>query len=397
MLYIYIFGHHLVPYKETKKNMPAAVEHSTRADDEQSITHIDSEMMLDDSYPRWSYRRRICQAIALIASTISACNALALWLLFNSAFGAAFDFTFCIMHLAAFYWINSEKYTASAYWTTLLAALQITAGSILFVGAGTGFHFYLLCMPAIVYLLLPNEPTWRKTGLVVLGFILFMMTELAHIPRYLVEISAVMEKSLYFINIIVTVGTNYFAIKFFTDDSTSAFQKQKELLLSDNLTGLSNRRFVVRYANKLLALCQRYQHPLSIIMLDVDHFKQVNDTYGHSAGDDALLLVADCLRDHLRSADIAARYGGEEFMVLLPETSQIAANNIAEQLRKALEKSSLLTDGSKISITASFGVSCCQPGDKCTVVELVKDADDALYQAKNAGRNQVVSSSRRRR
>lgn len=393
MLYIYVIGNALVPSKQTNEAKSSSTAIPQSAD--RALSNVDSQLAFDASHSRWTYHRRLCQTIAIVASAVSACNALALWLLFDSAFGAVFDLAFCVTHLLAFYWINNEKYTVSAYWTMLLTALQVSAGVVLFVGASTGFQFYLLCLPAVVYLLLPREANWRKTALVIVGFSMFVVAEQVHIAAYRVELSNTAERILYFLNVIFVITINYLAIKYFSDDSKSAYQEQKELVLSDSLTGLSNRRFVVRYANKLLALCERYHHPLSIIMLDIDNFKKVNDLHGHLAGDNALLLVADCLRDQLRSADIAARYGGEEFIILLPETGRSAANNIAEQLRQALEQSVLVIEGKKITITASFGVSHYPPGEACSVNELIKDADDALYRAKNAGKNQVVSSDSR--
>ncbi len=159
---------------------------------------------------------------------------------------------------------------------------------------------------------------------------------------------------------------------------------------TDALTGIANRReFGTRLAGEHTR-AQRYGKPYALMMLDIDRFKEVNDTYGHSAGDAMLKALADVIRKQLRDADIPARYGGEEFAMILPEISGGAAKQVAERMRRAVAATPFrLPDGREIGVTVSIGVSC-YPNCADTPQGVVEHADQALYVAKEAGRNRVV-------
>jgi diguanylate cyclase (GGDEF)-like protein len=167
-------------------------------------------------------------------------------------------------------------------------------------------------------------------------------------------------------------------------------QAALELLATrDELTGLSNRRHFLELASRAFDQALRYRRPLSAIMLDIDRFKDINDTFGHAAGDRILAQVGDRMRAVMRKVDILGRYGGDEFIIFLPETSQEGARRLAERLRAAL---ALQEDGegSQTEITASMGIACTY-GESAdlTLDELIRRADQALYQAKQSGRDRV--------
>ncbi|MCW8915093.1 MAG: sensor domain-containing diguanylate cyclase [Magnetovibrio sp.] len=163
----------------------------------------------------------------------------------------------------------------------------------------------------------------------------------------------------------------------------------EHLARTDTLTGLNNRRAFFEQARTIDELCKRYKHLYSIIMMDIDFFKKINDTHGHAAGDKALKVIADTLIRIIRTSDVAGRIGGEEFAIILPQTQADSAENLAERLRKGLESSTIDYDCGSLSLTASFGVAQ-YAGDTATIEEIVSHADDALYQAKHKGRNCVV-------
>ncbi len=163
----------------------------------------------------------------------------------------------------------------------------------------------------------------------------------------------------------------------------------RESSLSDAMTGLNNRRFLEEYVETLLAGVQRRKTGLSILMLDLDYFKMVNDTYGHDAGDAVLKALAKVLRQSVRSSDLVIRYGGEEFMIILQETVGDAADHVAETIRAAVERMEVVTGGTRLKKTISIGVADF-PSDSETFWQAVKFADVALYQAKERGRNRVV-------
>jgi diguanylate cyclase (GGDEF)-like protein len=161
----------------------------------------------------------------------------------------------------------------------------------------------------------------------------------------------------------------------------------------DGLTNLYNRRAFNDLLVQAVAREDRQNGRLSLILLDLDHFKKLNDTYGHPAGDEALRATARVLTQHLRKGDQAARYGGEEFVVILPGTDEEGALRLAERVRSALEKHRLVFEGARIAISASFGAALW-PGDGKEPEALLSAADRALYASKQAGRNRVTPASR---
>ncbi|QCO17007.1 diguanylate cyclase (plasmid) [Azospirillum brasilense] len=170
-------------------------------------------------------------------------------------------------------------------------------------------------------------------------------------------------------------------------------QRQLErLATTDSLTGALNRgRFMARAADEV-ARARRSGQPLSAIMLDIDHFKKVNDTYGHATGDEAIRTVVRVCRSMVRGADVLGRLGGEEFAILLPETPPQGAALLAERLRRALAETDVRIAngaGSSLSFTVSIGVSALRPAESSVAAVLAR-ADEALYRAKNGGRNRVV-------
>ncbi|HEX8979937.1 MAG TPA: GGDEF domain-containing protein [Parasulfuritortus sp.] len=160
------------------------------------------------------------------------------------------------------------------------------------------------------------------------------------------------------------------------------------LAMTDSLTLIPNRRALLMEVERSLA--QRTSLPMSLLMIDVDHFKRVNDTYGHLAGDDILRTVAELLARRLRRQDILGRYGGEEFCVLAPNTDEHGARKLAEDLREIVAGTTLTTDRHTLSVTVSIGYVLCHSGSEPSLNELISAADTALYAAKQAGRNRVA-------
>jgi diguanylate cyclase (GGDEF)-like protein len=157
----------------------------------------------------------------------------------------------------------------------------------------------------------------------------------------------------------------------------------------DFLTGVYNRRHFEALAGTEFARAHRYMRPLSVLMIDVDHFKDVNDRLGHAAGDIVLRDIAALCRANIRESDVLARVGGEEFAIMLPETTQSAAAQFAERLRAQIGRNGLSIFGEKVRVTVSIGVAGCAPNTPGTQ-DLLRRADQALYDAKNAGRNKVA-------
>ena len=157
---------------------------------------------------------------------------------------------------------------------------------------------------------------------------------------------------------------------------------------SDPLTSVPNRLGYEKRIAQEYARWQRYGSSLSLLLCDIDYFKRINDTYGHKAGDRALMAIAKTINQNLRETDFVARVGGEEFVVLLPETSLEAAKSVAEKLRKGVAACEFVYDGKPVPITMSGGVACFERGDG--VEDVYQRADKALYRAKQQGRNRFL-------
>ena len=165
-----------------------------------------------------------------------------------------------------------------------------------------------------------------------------------------------------------------------------------KLANTDALTDLANRRYTFNYAEDMLVQAKKEQQNFAIIIFDIDHFKQINDTYGHPAGDVALKGIAIIANEYVRNSDILGRIGGEEFLVILPNTSSNQAHEIAERIRKAIEEKDFTLGDTLVNISASFGISQLAQNQP-NFNQIFHEADIALYQAKNSGRNCISLAS----
>jgi diguanylate cyclase (GGDEF)-like protein len=160
----------------------------------------------------------------------------------------------------------------------------------------------------------------------------------------------------------------------------------------DGLTGLINNKYFHEVLETELSRAKRYKSSISLIFADIDHFKQVNDTYGHLAGNHVLKVVSQFFQGQIRTSDIVARYGGGEFGIILPETPIDGAVVAMERIRKKISELQIDYENKKLSITLSFGIVCFNPGQDVSIGELIKSADNALYEAKRSGRNKLCVS-----
>jgi two-component system cell cycle response regulator len=182
--------------------------------------------------------------------------------------------------------------------------------------------------------------------------------------------------------------------KRYNDRLRASVKQTIELAVTDPLTGLYNRRYLDNHLNVLFNRSMARGRPLSVLITDIDRFKQVNDTYGHDGGDEVLREFANRVRSTIRGADLACRYGGEEFVVVMPDTSPEIAATVAERLRAAIESAPFMLkhSGEALNVTASFGIAS-RIASVLTPDQLMKQADLALYEAKNTGRNRVVAAA----
>lgn len=179
------------------------------------------------------------------------------------------------------------------------------------------------------------------------------------------------------------------------EELTQQSRRLESLIFGDELTGIFNRRFLLTQLSALVSGARRHDRPLSIVMLDVDHFKDVNDRHGHAAGDLVLAAVATTMRDRLRAEDWVGRLGGEEFLALLPDDDAAGAATVAETLRASVEGMGVRVGEDVLRVTVSVGWATLE-GDEGPE-DLLRRADDALYEAKRAGRNVARGAATLRR
>jgi diguanylate cyclase (GGDEF)-like protein len=192
---------------------------------------------------------------------------------------------------------------------------------------------------------------------------------------------------------ILLAGVIYYFIGRLMRKINEAQQKLMEMATIDDLTKLYNRRYFFERFNQEIERAKRYQRPLSCVILDIDYFKNVNDTYGHLSGDQVLIDIAQILKNNCRQSDLAGRYGGEELIILLPETEATGAMIIAERIREMVEQHQTVDGkGEIIRVTVSMGVVSLT-GPELEEIDknerIVQYADDALLQAKKDGRNRI--------
>lgn len=192
----------------------------------------------------------------------------------------------------------------------------------------------------------------------------------------------------------IAIGFGTFFLAYIASQTIASWQMRekefKRLSNTDSLTLLSNRAHFLHRSALVFNQVNRRTDALACILLDLDHFKKINDTYGHHAGDKVLVAVAEILKQNAREYDEVSRLGGEEFAILMPTTTLGVAAQVATRIRKRLEEKCIEVDGHTVNITTSIGVSCYPDVDIHGVEDLLKKADMALYEAKRCGRNKVV-------
>jgi diguanylate cyclase (GGDEF)-like protein len=215
-------------------------------------------------------------------------------------------------------------------------------------------------------------------------FLLFLLLGMWRLTAFAL-VNGVM---LYLFSIALTIAI-MLTIRYFYQRAFVLEQRLLHLTRHDSLTGAANRRYLEEMTEREIALARRHQHPLAVAMLDIDHFKLVNDRYGHDVGDQVLQILVQTCQQALREIDHFGRYGGEEFVCILPETDQDEAQRCAERLRAAVAGLKVDTATGPLTFTISIGVAMFSPLH-ADFAAVLKEADGAMYQAKSKGRDRVV-------
>jgi diguanylate cyclase (GGDEF)-like protein len=268
-------------------------------------------------------------------------------------------------------------------WTYEVLSLIEAASSTIFVSVDELRILWFYTNVPCVFILLGQRAGWGVTALTILGF----MMGNAHLERP------------YSPNAVATgvLALLYFGVSFhaYVDRSISYFKRMRDynvqlldLASHDPLTGVFNAGAYYRACDQMIHASQRANQLFAVLFIDLDHFKSINDTYGHAVGDDVLRAVAATIQKTIRRSDVVGRIGGEEFSVFLPNTDVMGAQQLAETLRSAVEKIQIEVDGVFLKITASIGVAT-KSFEQETMQAIQQHADQAMYEAKRAGRNRV--------
>lgn len=188
---------------------------------------------------------------------------------------------------------------------------------------------------------------------------------------------------------LIKIGDTIFKYLAGDDIEAAYFEEIYRMTVTDGLTQVANKRALDEFLDKEVARARRYKRPLAVLMLDIDHFKEVNDQYGHLTGDVVLKSVASLIAGRIRREELFARYGGEEFVIVLPESQGDGVRAFAETIRKMVEGHVTSFEGHNIRVTVSIGIGQFDPSKHHSPQDLLKEADINLYQAKRLGRNRV--------
>jgi diguanylate cyclase (GGDEF)-like protein len=268
-------------------------------------------------------------------------------------------------------------------WTYEVLSLVESVSALVYVPVDELRILWFYTNIPCVFILLGQRPGWVVTGLTMVGFLVGNQ----HLDQP------------YSSNAVATgfLAMAYMGVSFhaYVDRSMSYFKRMRDynaqlhdLASHDPLTRVLNAGAYYRVCDQQIHASQRANQPFAVLFIDLDHFKSINDTYGHAVGDDVLRAVAQTLQAHVRRSDVVGRIGGEEFSVFLPNTQVKGAELVAEALRVAIESIHIEVDGVRLKITASIGVAA-KRFDEETMQAIQQHADQAMYEAKRGGRNRV--------
>lgn len=294
-------------------------------------------------------------------------------------------------HLVLIYYVKRRPlFVKISIMTTNL--IQLSLATFLWFPLTTNYDLFYFLLPMGSFAVMDLMSTRQRNYAFFISFIsmvCFFLNRFMGINFYMYELSRTPERIISFLTITSTMSI---LILYFFLHAHFLAQRRMELEYlanTDTLTNIRNRRSFYNLSQLEFDLAHKYNHTFSLLLLDIDNFKIVNDTYGHDIGDEVLIQLSRKVKDNVRHSDIFARHGGEEFTLLLRQTDTAAGLKIAEKIREQIEQMQINTKAGTISITISIGMA--QFDNQCTELDkLVQKADQALYNAKENGRNKVV-------
>jgi len=292
------------------------------------------------------------------------------------------------MYASAYYALKSRR-NRLAVWLIWTEVLVHAALGTLMIGWGSGFHYYLLMFIPAISLSAPRK--WIFPGLCALWGYYISLALLTWFLQPFQPIPATALSFVHIFNLTVVFAMFSYLSVFYLGIVIGTQKRLHQVAITDPLTGLLNRRQMQYLLEKEIERFKRSGVHVSLMLMDLDHFKQINDSRGHESGDKVLQAFADILRKGLRTQDLVSRWGGEEFLIIMPQSSLDDALDTAERLRTAVETYKGHVETGEmygVSVSVSVGVTELRSGDDAATV--IRRADAALYQSKNDGRNRVT-------
>ena len=264
--------------------------------------------------------------------------------------------------------------------------VMIHAGlGTLLIGWESGFHYFLLMFIPALFLSMRARSAWLQ---VILLWAFYAGLDV--LMWYIEPLQPIASNALLGVHIfnltVVFCMFSYLSL-FYVKTVTRAHKRLGKMATTDSLTNLFNRRHMISLTEKELARQHRHPGNLTLMLMDLDHFKQINDQYGHDIGDQVLDAVSQILKSSMREQDLISRWGGEEFLAVLPDTSLDQATASAERIRTAIQQLAIESEGTKVSVTISIGITQYRAEEALS--HTIARADHALYEGKSAGRNRV--------
>jgi diguanylate cyclase (GGDEF)-like protein len=331
--------------------------------------------------------------IALIGTFLVSITVSVVYIILKTYIALVIIAVLTVLYLNTYLLLKYQRTLLARIWYLAILMMHITAMTFLFSSL-SGFHYYFFIIPSLSGLLFNVENFWQRIYAILFflgaltAFLLFNYSD----PKPYVEISQLWYSRLNISSGITAMLTLFVGFSFIAIEIVKSKKHLIHLATIDSLTGIFNRReFFVRGQNEI-DRSLRYNTPLSLLMIDLDYFKRINDAYGHAKGDAVLKQFADTCNNQIRTTDVFARLGGEEFGMILPGSDNREAQIFAERLREKIECLSIPSESGNISVTISIGITTGTQKN-ISLTRMMQDADKALYQAKDQGRNRVVVNS----
>ncbi len=335
-------------------------------------------------------RIRLTNIVSLYAFAISSLYAVTDVVPFMNLKLATVNFLFSISYLITLLCNHHHNSTFGKIWLFCVLMLQLFMTTNWYMDNQSGFHMYYYLIPVGSFLLFNSTERVAKYSISIIAILLNIYCHNTPNPNPILVLSDQVNQVLFQSVILISMLVLIVIMMTFNRYIETNENLLKRQAFTDPLTGIANRTAFFEKGEQLLEFARACKTPFSLIIVDIDHFKVVNDNYGHLAGDLCLTEVCNIIQKQCRAEDLFARIGGEEFAIILPNTSLESAQRIAERARVAVESHSIeLNNSLKLKCTASFGISSKNNGD--TLKKLIKQADSALYKAKALGRNCIQS------